>query len=157
MQPSPLSLDHYQLVEVEIRPENGYEAKADVYPDFDGADFESRIDFGSRADQVDEVRQFTVRLFLTGKPKEGGIFPYRFDLGVQGFFTVDPSVEPNKRIDFVLVNGAALLYGVLRDLLLTLTCRFENGPIMLPTVNFLNLKDVSKQDQSSTDLENVKK
>ena len=141
MQASPLSLNHYQFLEFEIEPEPGYQSKPNMYPDIGGAEFKSRVTIGVREDD-EEKDDFTVKLYLTATPKKKGGFPYHFKIGVQGFFTLREDFKVDDKQDFVLVNGATLLYGVLRDTLLNFTSRFEYSSVMIPTVNFLQLKGV---------------
>lgn len=54
-----------------------------------------------------------------------------------GFFGVSEAVPENKVEALVFENGAALVYGAIRDLVSTITARGVLGPLMLPTPTFV--------------------
>ncbi len=142
MKQSPLVLNDYQLLEIAIKPEAGYVSNGiDDYPDITNTDFRSSISVGV-ADGESDPRDYLLSLKLEIKPIEANAFPYSIEIAVQGFVTVihDLPIDGFDREDFAAVNGIAILYGVLRDTLLASTSRFIHGAIMLPTVNFLDLK-----------------
>lgn len=140
MKQSPLSLDHYHFIEISIVPEVGYISKEDVYPDFSDANFASKVGIGQPVDD-EESDKFALRLIIEISPKSEGAFPYSIDIGVEGFFTIVDKKSVASVQDMVLVNGAAMLYGALREQIVTITSRFEYGALMLPTVNFLDMID----------------
>jgi len=126
---------------IEIKPVEGYVGEENSYPDIGGSVFESSVAVGGHKDNEEE-NDYTVKLYLKAEPKEEGSYPYSFEIGVQGFFSIEPEAKiKNNRKEFVLINGASMLYGISREMLLSLTSRFEHGAIMIPTVNFLNLKE----------------
>ena len=68
---------------------------------------------------------------------EGKTAPYKMNVAVSGLFKwlpKDTGVE--KRKDLIVVNGATILYGAIREMTLTVTSRSTSGPLLLPAVNF---------------------
>ncbi len=148
MNKSPLQLEHYTLSEISIKPYDGYVATDGVpYPSFNNADFNSAVEFGpaSREGAAENASLWGIRLSLSCQAKDGESFPYRFAVGISGI--LDGSGLPSdNRSNLVLVNGTSLLYGALRDEVLRLTSRMENGALMLPTVQFTKLaEDAGKE------------
>ncbi len=142
MKQSPLILNNYQLLEITIIPEDGYVSNGlDDYPDIANTEFTSNIAVGTAEDEEDS-RDYLLSLKLKIKPREKNVFPYFIEVAIQGHVTVvhDLPIEKFDRENFAVVNGSALLYGALRDTILALTGRFIYGEVMLPTVNFLDLK-----------------
>lgn len=153
MNKSPLQLEHYTLSEISIKPYDGFApTEGAPYPSFDNADFNSAVEFGpaSRDGAAENGSLWGIRLSLSCQAKEGEQFPYRFALGIAGI--LDGSGLPaENRSNLVLVNGTSLLYGALRDELLRLTSRMENGALMLPTVQFAKLaEDAGKVEVTQT-------
>ena len=54
-----------------------------------------------------------------------------------GVFRVAESVGIDRREELVFENGAAHVYGAIRDMVSTITARSVPGPIMLPTPTFV--------------------
>ncbi|GJL81860.1 MAG: hypothetical protein DHS20C01_14940 [marine bacterium B5-7] len=139
MKPSLLQLRHYKLELLNIEPSSKFASDSeDVYPDFEHADFVASIGFGKRADEENET-DFAVRLELSCSPAVGKIFPYSFSIAALGFVSLARTEGLNNDpAKLAAVNGLGLLYGAMRELMLLITGRFENGPIMLPSVNFID-------------------
>lgn len=144
MRASPVKLKHYHFTQISITPieEFGPDLNSDLeadgpYPSFSNAKFASGIRL---AESDDGDNLYILRVHLTGEPKEGRSFPYRFSIEAEGVLTCLIGDEDITARDLVLVNGAALLYSAMREILLSLTFRFPHGPMLLPCVNFLDLK-----------------
>jgi preprotein translocase subunit SecB len=141
MRPSPVRLEHYHLTTLSLTPVEEYAPSFDegIYPRFADAEFSIGVRLGEPGE--DAAKQFLVHLDLAAKPKAGAAFPYQFALGADAIVSFHGAdSDPAKVRDLVLVNGASLLYGALREVLLTLTSRFPNGPLMLPSADFRNLR-----------------
>ncbi|WP_084416588.1 protein-export chaperone SecB [Massilia alkalitolerans] len=68
---------------------------------------------------------------------EGKIAPYKLNVAVSGLFKWLPKdTEFEKRKDLIVVNGATILYGAIREMTLNVTSRSTSGPLLLPAVNF---------------------
>lgn len=63
--------------------------------------------------------------------------PYAFDIAVQGVFKLAADFTCDDRYDLVRVNGSAMLYGAIRDMLQQITARSMLGTLLLPTLHFL--------------------
>lgn len=87
-------------------------------------------------------------------------FPYRFAVRVEGFFEL-MSDEPNEeRKRLTVINGASMLYGIIREQLLSLSTRHRNGPLLLPSLDFRGLKERPKgkqEEQKPTNPEKLKR
>jgi preprotein translocase subunit SecB len=62
--------------------------------------------------------------------------PYQGQTEMIGWFTVSDQWPEERAEELVSVNGASILYGAIREMLLTVTARSSHGPFMLPTMSF---------------------
>ena len=76
-----------------------------------------------------------IRLGIVFGPKDGSKMNYRGRVEFEGIFDVHPDFPPEKTEDMVRMNGGAILYGAIRELILTLTSRSEHGPFEMPTID----------------------
>ena len=135
MELSRLKLEQYNLTGFSLDPIDGAEPVAlGAYANPSDANFGSNTNFQTVQLENGEQR-FTVELNLHAEPREGGTFPYRFKIALVGLFDGHDLPE-ERREPLVCVNGASMLYGVAREMLLGISHRFIHGPIMLPTVHF---------------------
>jgi preprotein translocase subunit SecB len=150
MQRSPLELQHYHFSRLELVAQTGTDGSPSSvhtgqYPSFEGVDSSADVQVAAPNDQTSPF-QFALKLKLAGGSKtEQSQFPYAFVVEVEGFFQVEAPDEEAGR-NLLVGNGAAILYGAVREQLLTLSARFSQGPMLLPTVSFLNMlkKETSK-------------
>jgi preprotein translocase subunit SecB len=143
MRPSPLQLQHVIYEKVSVLPHSrGKQSKGENTSqralgfDFEGVGIRANIGTARRHGQDEDPRDFLVNLEIVVDNKEGKTAPYDIDVGVVGVFNVLPSLPKEKREDLVTVNGASILYGVIRELVLLLTSRFSAGALTLPGMNF---------------------
>lgn len=68
-----------------------------------------------------------------GKPPEQALHNGRIDF--EGLFDVHPEYPEDKIEDLVRMNGGAILYGAVRELVLNLTARSKHGPFEMPTID----------------------
>jgi preprotein translocase subunit SecB len=151
MQRSPLDLQHYHFNKVDIRAtgesSQGHSGSG-PYPSFDGVDYSANVQISTPREQSSPFR-LALKLRLTCKPKKAKApFPYSFEVEVEGFFEAVAADEDAAR-KLVLLNGSAALYSAIREQLLALTGRFAQGPVMLPTVNFLNLLPAKERTEDT--------
>lgn len=139
---SPVNLEHYVLSLISIEPIEGYVSNDEaLYPDFRDAEFGAQINVAEvNGEHVPNSPAYQIDMTLSCSPKSENGFPYRFRVGVTGYISFRGAQVGKERTDIVTVNGCALLYGTLRDVIHTLTMRFSNGPVMLPTVTFLDMR-----------------
>lgn len=140
MRASPVKLKHYHFTQLSITPVEGFspDLEADEpYPSFSNAQFGAAV----RMAESDDGRDlFILRVHLTGEPKKEKVFPYRFAIEAEAVLACSSPDDTRTQRDLVAVNGAALLYSAMREVLLNLTFRFPHGPMLLPSVHFLELK-----------------
>ena len=141
MQQSRLRLEHYNLMHLHLEPVLEAESAAlGSYADFEKATLGSSIQF-SPVELPNGESRYSVDLTLTAGPREGhSDFPYRLKIQLLGIFD-GRDLPEEKREALVAVNGASMLYGVAREVLLSLTSRSVGGPVMLPTVEFSQFGD----------------
>jgi preprotein translocase subunit SecB len=132
---SRLQLNHYSIVRLHIDPTGEIEPlPLGQYADFSDAHFKSQVSFNSVKLPNGEPRT-TVQLKLEAEPKLEKPFPYRFTIEMVGVF--DGRELPEERRDaLTAANGASLLYGAAREILLSLSMRNMMGALMLPSVSF---------------------
>lgn len=138
---SPVQLHHYHLSRLDIEPVDGFTPNdRDFYPPF-GPDVEFVADVKTSVPtESPDTHEYRISLRLTCRPSSTQVFPYRFEAAAEGFCSVIGEPDPGVRSDLATVNGASMLYSALKDVLLTLTGRFAYGPILLPSVAFLDLR-----------------
>ncbi len=72
-----------------------------------------------------------------GSAKEGNPPPYHGTVEVVGIFAVDSNWPEDKAAELARVNGTSILYGTIRETILSLTARSIHGEFLLPTLSFL--------------------
>jgi preprotein translocase subunit SecB len=144
MRASPLQLRHYFFTKLEIAEREGGTLNprpASEPFDFDGVAINTLIDFGTGEGQKGNPTDFALRIGVKIENKEGKPAPYNLAVEMIGYFSVDPAIPVAERKSIVIINGASLLFGAIREMVTTLSSRSARGVIVLPTVNFLNLKE----------------
>lgn len=81
-------------------------------------------------------REWRVDLKVTFGPaaKQGG--PYQGYAEVVGFFEILDGWPEEKCEELIAVNGASLLYGAIREMILIMSSRSSHGELQLPTLRF---------------------
>ena len=138
MRPSPIQLKHVIYTKVSVTP---YTAKNEqpeqaIGFDFEGVNIRSKVGIARKPGQENDPRDFLVDLEVEIDNRQGKATPYNIEVGVIGVFDVLPSLPRERREDLVAVNGASILYGIIREAVLSLTSRFASGALTLPGVNF---------------------
>lgn len=148
MEPSRLKLQAYHLKSIEIKPYEDVEpVPVGQYADFNQVEFSSEVQHLEMKDEGSEKLKHGLALKLSVDRGENKNFPYAINLEVVGVF--DASDLPAERqVPLVLVNGASMLYSSLREVLLMLTQRCMHGPVMLPSVHFVQLEKDYLQSQA---------
>lgn len=159
MELSPLQLKHYHFTEMSVRVVQGLTLndiqRADAfYPSFDGVEWDTNVQSGDVGDD-DSGCKFVVFVQVAGNVDGSRKFPYAFSASAEGVFEIrhDGEMEERKRI--VVVNGAGVLFGAIREQLLQMTSRCAHGAILLPTLDFRRLvkadeKAVQRQDSGQS-------
>ena len=152
MEPSRIQLRTYHLGAVSIIPHADADATPlGQYADFNHVDFSSKVSLQERIqEEGDGCNQYGLHLKISAKRGESKAFPYDIEVDIFGVFDVGALADKD-RIPLLLVNGASMLYGALREVLLNITYRCMHGPVMLPSVHFVQLeKDYLKNQAVAT-------
>ena len=79
----------------------------------------------------------TLRVVLAGKEGDDPA-PYTGEIEAVGFFSVEQAWPEGNVGQLVVVNGPAVLYGMVREMVAGLTARGPHKPLTLPTVTFVD-------------------
>ena len=148
MRPSPIQLRHVIYTKVAVAPtvsERDSPGPAIGF-NFDGVKIHAKVGVAGKPEQQEDPRDFLIDLEITIDNAEGKTVPYNVDIGVTGVFNVLPGLPKEKRVNLVAVNGASILYGAIREIVLSLTSRFASGALTLPGMNFEDIAQSSKND-----------
>ena len=99
---------------------------------FGEAGLASSIEF---SESPDEHGRHTVKFELELPGTEAAPTPYVLDIAIVGLFTC--SAGPEKAAKYVELNGPAVLYGSIREMVMLITSRGPFGALVLPTVHFV--------------------
>jgi preprotein translocase subunit SecB len=140
MRPSIIQLKRvfFQRFEVEAiePPEGTAQIEAEDF-DFEGITFRVSLDAQSAMTEEDvNPHVFFIILHVAIDQDEKKPAPYKIDISALGIIEIAEVIEPEKRRDLALVNGASLVYGAMRELVTTVTARCIPGPLVLPTTDF---------------------
>ncbi|MBE7373031.1 protein-export chaperone SecB [Pseudomonas lopnurensis] len=142
MKRSPLQVKHYHFSHLALtaRPDFDIErlAGSEPYPSFAGTELKHDVTLAEPADE-DDPTQFAVILSVQCEPEEGSPFPYSFAAEMEGIFEIEDEGPLEARKRLVVVNGASVLLGALREQLLALSARHKYGPFLLPCLDFRTL------------------
>ena len=81
-------------------------------------------------------REWRVDLKVTFAPAAKQNGPYRGVAEVVGFFEVLDGWPDEKCEELIAINGASLLYGAIREMILVMSSRSSHGEFLLPTLRF---------------------
>lgn len=85
-----------------------------------------------------ENRTYLVSLGIRTDPEDRQQAPYSFELAVSGIVACMPEMVHQLRPEEAARQyGLAMIYGAMREQLLTVTSRMVHGPRLLPTVSFM--------------------
>ena len=97
---------------------------------------------------------YGVRLTLRVAPKEDKQAPYNVQISVRGVVRMHLTQEVNQaeeRRVRALVNGVSLLYGVVREMVSSITSRSAHGAMLLPSLSFSDLAIQKPSDEPAAD------
>lgn len=146
MLPSPLQLTDAFMIHFEIKPRIepnifSLDRPVDAFQ-FKGTSISTQVEHSIATDEADEnytmiLVQLTVELDDAGTNPP----PYLCDVKCIGYFAISKKAFPDetKRIDVGVVNGASILYGIIREKVADFTSRAWYGTLTLPTGNFSDM------------------
>jgi preprotein translocase subunit SecB len=151
---SPLTFLHLEFLRVHVQADFKATVKANDF-DFQGAYVGFSIKHGR---SEDESSWFVGLGFRASNPESATVIcPYTIDIFAIGTFEVAQNYPLEKHEKLVYENGAALVYGCIRDMVATITARGAQGLMMLPTPTFMNQFDRYLEEKKSTTSKNPKK
>jgi preprotein translocase subunit SecB len=83
-----------------------------------------------------EPREWRVDLKVEFEPKPNQNGPYRGTAEVVGFFEILDGWPEKDCEALITINGASLLYGAIREMILLISSRSSHGEFLLPTLRF---------------------
>lgn len=152
MKASPIQAKHIGFHSVTVTPRKVDEGE-ESGPDFDwnGVVIGAPVNHHEVGSETDDSIIVTLDVIVdntSGKKKA----PYNIDISAWGVFScINKSLSKEDALDLVVVNGASMLYGSIRELLLNLTQRMTNNELMLPTAIFLDCKPSERKEIDPSD------
>jgi len=147
---SPLQLRQQYFVDVLVESGVGPQTEQFNFPeqtapvfDYEGIKFEVNLSIAVNEEQQDNPTEYLVDLRFA--IPEG--CPYKIDIRTVGLFSINADLPIHERDNIVTVNGAAVLYGAIRELVTTITSRSLKGLLTLPTVNFSDHRRPAPEQQ----------
>ena len=134
-------LDHYQIESVAVILNEGYNPKLKSHT----GDLTSTM---TVAPHREDARKYMLVLEVMARPKkdhESKFFPYSVVVKGRGFFSFRNKTDKPEAERVLRLNGAAILYGLLRAQVAQITAQSVHGQFLLPTVNFVEMQDQSTQ------------
>ena len=125
MSQSALQLERYFFIKVQI------EAMQKCAPGAQST-VQTKLEVGKNA----EENRYMVALTINLAASEGQLPPYTGEIVVVGFFIVLDGFPKDDKDRLVGVNGASILYGAARELIINTTARGPWPPVVLPCMNF---------------------
>ena len=123
---SPLQLRGHRFTQLHL------EAIAKGVPG-EEAEVETKL---SWARHKDNPREWKVDLKVTFEPTKEHNLAYRGYAEVVGFFEVIDGWPDEECEALIAVNGASLLYGAIREMIMMMSARSSHGEFLLPTLRF---------------------
>ena len=145
MQLSPLQLLEYVFDGLSVQPVKGYQPDPEVSPNL--VFFPGKLSLSAEVGidllaEESKYSDFGVSLALKVRPKSDELAPYDVNVTVKGLVRMhltQAEGQAEERRVRALVNGVSLLYGAVRDQVMTITSRSVHGPFLLPSVSFADL------------------
>jgi hypothetical protein len=155
--PVQLSQISFRRVSVELDaariPEDG-SAPKDVAFDLDRVNIATHVSFSPTDESEEPGTSFLLALrVVIDNPSTNEadlrFSPYLVDIEAGAVVRALPGAEVLGDIqDIIVVNGTSMLWSAIREQVCTLTARMPAGLIMLPTVNFHDLKRQNREPEA---------
>lgn len=149
MLPSNLQLKSITFSEVQVRArelasdEDAHNFTANGF-DFNGVNITESFNYIDPGEDNNNSHILMLKIVISNE--EGKKCPYLIDIEVYGAFVYGNSVDLSlENIEMILINGCSILYGAIREQILSLTARSVYGQLILPTVNFVDKKEFAKE------------
>lgn len=134
-------LNSYQIENIAVARNETFDRNLDAHT----GDIATSINISPHAK---DARKYRLTLEVQVKPtatKENEFFPYMVAIKGRAFFTFKEACPAEDADHTLRLNGASILYGLLRAQVAQITAQSVNGQFLLPTVNFLELAETQKK------------
>lgn len=153
VQLSPLQMKQLIFTKIIVELADSLEKTSELWaPSFDmnGVIVLTEISTAMPDDQIANPVNFmvTMRLAILNEKEGSKKAPYKIDIAAQAWFEISSGIEIGKREDLVRVNGASLIMGAIRELVIQLTSRSGFGALTLPTLRFMPATQENNPAQS---------
>lgn len=142
---APLQPDSIVFEDVSVQVRLNEQNTCTMAPgfNFQGVNFSCEVGHGNieKNEGGDGPYAMLVSVRLQIDNASGNPAPYNVHVKVSGIFNwLEKSTEEIARKDLIVVNGASILYGAIREMVLSITSRSIAGALTLPSFNFLDNK-----------------
>ena len=149
-----LQLERYRLSQLAIDFNNDWLALGENAPDTE--EYKVGFDFDAY-DGPDGTRM--IRLSFTCEPPEDAETIQRFNhisATVWGIFALADELAEDVKNDMLVMNGTAILHGIMRGTLISVTGACANGPYILPTINYAEMFEQKTKQLEAEQADNEK-
>jgi len=138
-------LDLYQIESVAVTQNETFDTAMSLHT----GDISSAINIAPHKNDPGKYR-LTMGIQVKPSPKkEKEFFPYLIAISGRAFFTFEEPC-PREQAEAVLrLNGASILYGLLRAQVAQITAQSVHGQFLLPAMNFVELAKVQADAESA--------
>lgn len=152
MKASPVQLMQLMFKHVRVDFDPEHQAPEVINPltsvfTFDGVSLSSEVGIGEADMNHERGRVYFVELRAVvdnvpnPKATNQRFAPYKIDVAVEGLILIPKGAEQvGDPEDLAAVNGASMLWGAIREQVTTITSRMRAGPVVMPSMNFHDLK-----------------
>jgi preprotein translocase subunit SecB len=137
---SPVECKNYVVLEAHMNVNTAFDAGKPL--DLVLSDLEIQHSLHQGQDKPNEG---IVRVHVEMKHDEKKNVPYHVRVYLAGNFSIAAAFPEEKKVLFLKTNGASILYGVARELVRDLTSRGPHSQILLPTVSFANILNLTSK------------
>lgn len=143
MRPSPISLQDITFLKVNLDVNKKFKDAPGEY-DFNATRCRYSIQHGKGKGENEWWVGFDFEV-LEGEKKSP---PYTLQVIAMGVFSISQQIPEDRREELIFENGAALVYGAIREMVTNISYRFPMSRLMLPTLSFIGefkKKDTKKE------------
>lgn len=161
MKASPVQLMQLMFKHVKVDFDPEHQAPAVINPltsvfTFDGVSLSSEVGIGEADMNHERGRVYFVELRAVvdnvpnPKATNQRFAPYKIDVAAEGLILIPKGAEQvGDPEDMAAVNGASMLWGAIREQVTTITSRMRAGPVVMPSMNFHDLKKANGELQTA--------
>lgn len=143
MKLSPLQLANYRIIELSVAARTEFDSDQAVSESICN-ELSALLDFHHDVEsESEETTAWNTSLLLEFNPAKKDNSPYEFRVGLVGFFRCAKNLPPGLDAErMVGINGTSVLYGIVRELIQSLTEKALWGSLILPTMSFTDFREM---------------